>query len=728
MNDKSILRALSTPQPPEAHFQILIVDDEPRFRTAYQALLAEKNRQIDEACNGKEAIIKLGERNVDLVILDLKLPDISGIEIMEWLNHQDIDTTVIVFSADKSINSAIHALRHRAFEFLRKDCDPDNMLLAVERALNHRQREKEHTLISAQLKHSERLHRFLVDQSPDIIFNINPQGFFTFINIRIKKMLGYQPEDLIGKHYSLIVDPRDWTYAQYAFNERRIGQKATSNLEIRLQPNPVQKNNKKTKEITVILSTQGIYEATETGKNGAFLGTSGVARDISDRKRAEETITFQAFHDLLTKLPNRSLFMDRLEMAMVQANRRQEKLAVMFFDLDRFKLVNDTYGHAAGDQLLREFSTRIRQCLRNGDTLARQGGDEFTALIPSLQHSADAEVIAEKIIQELKKPFLVADTQFLATTSIGIAIYPDHSANAAEIIRCADMAMYQVKSQGKNGYASFLPHMQTTHRNRLSIENDLRAAVKSGNQFELYFQPQIDSMTGLAIGLEVLIRWHHPKEGLISPDIFIPIAEETGLIVAISDWMLQRACYLFASLRELGHGHLRLGVNLSPREFERSDFLDRVQKPLREFDISSESLDIEITESLLMKDVESIVEKVKHLRDTGFHISIDDFGTRYSSLNYLRRFSVNRIKIDQSFVRELGLSKDSYAIIQAIVGIAKNFKLQVMAEGVETEQQLAILRQLGCYEMQGYFFSRPLPFEKTIQFLQNSTTQTALHE
>ena len=204
MNDKSILRALSTPQPPEAHFQILIVDDEPRFRTAYQALLAEKNRQIDEACNGKEAIIKLGERNVDLVILDLKLPDISGIEIMEWLNHQDIDTTVIVFSADKSINSAIHALRHRAFEFLRKDCDPDDMLLAVERALNHRQREKEHALISAQLKHSERLHRFLVDQSPDIIFNLNPQGFFTFINSRIKKMLGYQPEDLIGKHYSPI--------------------------------------------------------------------------------------------------------------------------------------------------------------------------------------------------------------------------------------------------------------------------------------------------------------------------------------------------------------------------------------------------------------------------------------------------------------------------------------------------------------------------------------------
>jgi len=698
--------------------QILIVDDEVRFRTAYRSLLAHERRKIDEAASGKEALAKLSDGKFDLVIIDLKLPDISGLEIMEWLTTTNIDTKVIVFSADKSINSAIHALRHRAFEFLRKDCDPDDMILAVERALNHRQRDLEHAIIVAQLKQSERLHRFLVDQSPDIIFTINCEGNFTFINGRVQSLLGYDPEELIGRHYFCIVDPRDHVHAQYAFNERRIGDRATSNHEVRFRRKPASLKDRENTVITAILSSQGVYEAMDADQPGRYLGTSGVARDISERKKAEQIIEFQAFHDLLTKLPNRTLFVDRLEIAIVQASRRKEKLAVLFLDLDRFKLVNDTYGHQVGDRLLREFSTRVRKCLRTGDTFARQGGDEFTALLPALSNSDDINVVTEKILAELRKPFELADTQFMATASIGIAIYPDDASSAEELIRCADMAMYQVKGHGKNGYAVFKPHMQTIHLDCLSVENDLREAVKSGNQFELYFQPQINTLTRQVIGLEALIRWHHPKEGMIGPEVFIPVAEETGLIVAISDWVMRSACSQLAVLREMGFNNLRLGVNLSPREFDRSDLIERIQIPLNDYQIPPESLEIEITESILMSDVESIVERVKRLRDTGVHISIDDFGTRYSSLNYLRRFSVNRIKIDQAFVRDLGTSHDSYAIIQAIVGIANNFDLQVMVEGVETKHQLAILRKLGCNEMQGYLFSRPLPFKKTIEFLQ----------
>jgi diguanylate cyclase (GGDEF)-like protein/PAS domain S-box-containing protein len=720
MNAISALKALANiPSLESSQQRILIVDDEVRFRTAYTALLAHEHRAIDEAANGQEALAKLSDGRFDLVILDLKLPDISGLEIMEWLTARNIDTKVIVFSADKSINSAIHALRHRAFEFLRKDCDPDDMILAVERALNHRQRDQEHAIIVAQLKQSERLHRFLVDQSPDIIFTLNREGVFTFINSRVQSLLGYEPAELIGQHYFCIVDPRDHVHVQHAFNERRIGPRATSNQEVRFRRKPATPRARGNLVITAILSSQGVYEAMDTNPPGRYLGTSGVARDISERKKAEEIIAFQAFHDLLTKLPNRTLFVDRLEMAIVQASRRKEKLAVMFLDLDRFKLVNDTYGHPVGDQLLREFAARVRKCLRTGDTLARQGGDEFTALLPSLSNSDDINVVAEKILAELRKPFELADTQFMATASIGIAIFPDDASSAEELIRCADMAMYQVKGQGKNGYGAFQPHMHATHLDRLSVENDLREAVKAGDQFELYFQPQIDSLTGQAIGLEALIRWHHPKEGMIGPDVFISIAEETGLIVAISDWVLRSACAQLAALRELGFYDLRLGVNLSPREFDRSDLIERIQIPLNDYQIPPESLEIEITESLLMKDVESIVERIKRLRGTGVHISIDDFGTRYSSLNYLRRFSVNRIKIDQAFVRDLGTSHDSYAIIQAIVGIANNFDLKIMVEGVENEHQLAILRQLGCNEMQGYFFSRPLPFRKTVEFLQS---------
>jgi diguanylate cyclase (GGDEF)-like protein/PAS domain S-box-containing protein len=702
----------------EASQNILIVDDEPHFRHAYMELLASKERSIDEASTGQEAIAKLKEGQTDLVILDLKLPDISGLEIMEWMSARALDTSVIVFSADKSIHSAIHALRHRAFEFLRKDCDPNDMISAVERALANRQRDRELAIVSAQLKHSERLHRFLVEQSPDMIFTLDRQGRFTFVNGRVSTLLGYTPEELVGQDYMRVVDPRDHDHVQYAFNERRVGERATSNLEVRFKRKSSSPRARSGSIVTAILSSQGVYETTPRGSPAVFLGTSGVARDISERKKAEETITFQAFHDLLTKLPNRTLFVDRLEMAMVQASRRKEKLAVMFLDIDRFKLVNDTHGHQVGDQLLREFAVRVRRCLRTGDTLARQGGDEFTALLPSISNKEDVHVVAEKILSELRKPFLLAETQFLASSSIGIAVFPDDSTHAEELIRCADMAMYQVKAQGKNGYMAFRPHMHTAHLDRLSVENDLRKAVKEGNQFELHFQPQINAESGDVVGLEALIRWHHPSAGLISPDVFIPIAEETGLIITISDWVLREACAQLAYLKEQGFGQLRLGVNLSAREFDRDDLLERIRIPLDEFRIAPESLEIEITESLLMKDAENIVAQVKRLRGTGVHISIDDFGTRYSSLNYLRRFSVNRIKIDQSFVRDLKTSRDSFAIIQAIVGIAKNFDLHVIVEGVETDVQVAILRQLGCSEMQGYFFSRPLPSRQLMTFLQ----------
>lgn len=717
MNAISALYELSNNPGIQQHQNILIVDDEARFRSAYKILLAGDERTVSEAATGQEAIALLKAGEQDLVILDLKLPDISGLEIMEWMTVNEIDTAVIVFSADKSINSAIHALRHRAFEFLRKDCDPDDMIIAVERALAHRQREREHAVISAKLTHSERLHRFLVEQSPDMIFTVDQEGRFTFINGRVQSLLGYAPGELLGQHYSTIIATHDREHVHYAFNERRVGPRATSNLEVRLARKPSKSQPRSNLPLTAILSSQGVYESSNLTQPGRFLGTSGVARDISERKVAEETIAFQAFHDLLTKLPNRILFADRLEMAIVQASRRKEKLAVMFLDLDRFKLVNDTYGHQVGDQLLREFSARVRQSLRTGDTLARQGGDEFTALLPSLTNSDDVNIIADKILGELRKPFTVADAQFLATASIGIAIYPDDAVNAQDLIRCADMAMYQVKGQGKNGYAAFQPHMHTAHLDRLSLEHDLRKAVEQGDQFELHFQPQVDSLAGRVVGVEALIRWRHPREGMISPEIFIPIAEEAGLIVGISDWVLREACARLADLRQRGFVDLRLGVNLSPREFERTDLLERIQIPLEEFNIPTEALEIEITESLLMKDVDSIVARIKRLRHTGIHISIDDFGTRYSSLNYLRRFSVNRIKIDQSFVRDLDSSQDSRAIIQAIVGIARNFSLHVMVEGVETDRQVALLRQLGCNEMQGYFFSRPLLPGQLIEYL-----------
>jgi diguanylate cyclase (GGDEF)-like protein len=449
-----------------------------------------------------------------------------------------------------------------------------------------------------------------------------------------------------------------------------------------------------------------------------FMGTSGFARDITERKRAEEMISYQAFHDLLTGLPNRTLFMDRLELALTQAKRRNQRVGVMFIDIDRFKLINDTYGHPEGDKLLKDFAQRTRNCLRSGDTLARQGGDEFTVLLPDIHNGEDVSNIARKILSELRLPFSVAEQDFIATISIGIAIYPEDGETPEDLIRNADIAMYQTKSQGKNGYLEFTPEMSTTHVERLSLENDLRQALKEGNQFELHYQPQISLSQRSIIGIEALIRWRHPTHGLISPDAFIPLAEETGLIIALSDWVLKTGCARLAKLRSMGFTRLKLGINLSPREFERADLFERIATPLSEYGLPPEMIEIEITESLLMKDAEAVITKVRQLRRSGVRISIDDFGTRFSSLNYLRRFSVNSIKIDQTFIRDLGALHGSSGIIHAIMGLANSFSLGVLAEGVENKAQLQALSDLGCDEMQGFFFSRPLPADQLETFLK----------
>ena len=697
--------------------QILIVDDEPRFRSAYRELLAGKDRHIEECATGREALQRLGLRDIDVVVLDLKLPDIGGIEIMEWLARNKIGTSVIVFSADQSIDSAIHALRQGAFEFIRKHCDPAELIESVERALRRVHMERQHALMTAKLKHSERLHRFLVEQSPDLIYTLDRNGRFIFVNGRVESLLGYDRKELIGQHYSVIVHEDDIEQAHYAFNERRIGERATTNFEVRLKNKQQGVHHFDNRMVIAILSSQGIYAADKAVAPQQFIGTSGVARDITERKRAEETIAFQAFHDLLTGLPNRTLFQDRLELSITQAKRRNQRLGVMFLDIDRFKLINDTYGHTEGDMLLKEFAQRVRQCLRSGDTLARQGGDEFTVLLPDVNNASDVTIIAQKMLSELKRPFTVAERDFIATVSIGIAVYPEDGDNPETLIRNADIAMYQTKAQGKDGYLEFLPSMNTVHVERISLENDLRLALKQGDQFELYYQPQISLSQKRVVGLEALIRWNHPTQGLISPDAFIPLAEETGMIVAISNWVLETGCAQLAKLRSQGYVDLKLGLNLSPREFERSDLFERITTPLHNHQIPPQAIEIEITESLLMKDAEGVIAKVRQLRRSGVQISIDDFGTRYSSLNYLRRFSVSSIKIDQSFVRDIGLGSGSSAIVHAILGIAKSFDLSVLAEGVETDTQKQALSSLGCHEMQGYLFSRPLPVPQLEAFL-----------
>ena len=686
---------------------ILVVDDEPSLRESTVLLLAHEGREITQCGTGTEALALIEQRDVDLILLDLNLPDISGIEVMAHLRRLPSKATVIVISADRQIDSAIQSLRNGVYEFLRKPFKPEQLERVVENALHERRLVHSHTLMSARLEQSEHLHRFLVDQSPDIIYTLDEQGCFLFISGRVESLLGFDRKELIGKHFSSLLHDEDREVAAFAFAERRTGDRSSNNIEVRLRR---KENNGylhfDSRLIVTILSATGLYEGPQNRGEQRFVGTYGVARDITERKRAEELVSFHAYHDQLTGLPNRTLFRDRLTVALRQSKRRENVVAIVFLDLDRFKLVNDTYGHAEGDRLLKSFAERLSAQLRAGDTLARQGGDEFTIILPDLVRIDDAATIGEKIVEAMRAPFIVAEQEFVATVSMGISVFPKDGDSPEALIRNADLAMYHIKKSGKNSLAFFTEEMSQGQWDRIALENDLRRAHERG-EFELAYQPQISVARTRMIGMEALLRWRHPKLGLLDPSHFLALAEEAGFINAISDWVLNEACRQLAVWHAIGHRGLRMSVNLSPREFERDDIVERVTSAIGRHQLAPGALEVEITENLLLQDADRVIDKVRTLRRCGVHVAIDDFGTRYSSLNYLRRFPVSSIKIDQSFIHTLAADAGVASIIRAFVGIADGFSLHLVAEGVETSAQVAALQDLGCDIMQGYHFLQP---------------------
>lgn len=702
--------------------KILIVDDESRIRSSLRMLLERPGREIHECETGLDAIARLKPQDVDLVLLDINLPDISGLEVLEWVATNRISSSVIFVSANDSIDSAILALRFGAIEFVRKPFKLEEIQSKVENALYRRRMERSYAQMTARIQQSEQLHRFLVENSPDLIYTLDDQGCFMFINKRVESLLGYTREELIGKKYCTIVHDEDIEKAHYAFNERRVDNRATANLEVRLKCKNDHYRHFDSHYIVAMMNATGIYgekcgDSTDVTK--CFMGTYGVARDITERKIAEETISFQALHDQLTNLPNQRLFKDRLEMALTLSKRHGGMVGVMFIDLDRFKLVNDTYGHAEGDELLKKVAHRLLHCMRAGDTLARKGGDEFTVLLPDLLHAEDASIISDKILNELQSPFVVSGQELHVTASIGIAVFPRDGESVDVLLKNADIAMYRVKADGKNDTKFFIPDMNACCYERISLENDLRNAIHN-SEFELYYQPKISVINFKIVGMEALIRWHHPIHGLMNPRVFIDLAEEVGLIGEITDWVLGEACSQLARWHAFGLGDLRMSINVSPQEFQRSDMVERVSSQVSKHSLPEDSLEIEITENILLHDAASVIKKMSLIRELGVRISIDDFGTCYSSLNYLRMIPISTIKIDQSFVRDLSEEHRSSAIIQAIVDIAKGFGLHLVAEGVETNYQMKMLHSLGCNEMQGYLFSRPVPVVEAERLLNNA--------
>lgn len=440
-------------------------------------------------------------------------------------------------------------------------------------------------------------------------------------------------------------------------------------------------------------------------------------RDITERKLSEEMLRYQACHDVLTELGNRNLFNEQLHKTIARAQRYKYQFAIMFIDLDRFKNINDTLGHDIGDKFLQVVAHRIRDCLRNSDLIARWGGDEFTILLSEIKLPHDVAIVAERILQSLTQPFGVMEYQLRAYLSIGIALYPQDGDNLETLLKNADTALYQIKNEGGNNYKYYNPSMNHQQKELLRMEGYLYEAIKQ-NQFELYYQPQVNVKTWQIVGMEALIRWQHPVLGRVSPIQFIPIAEETGLINALGEWVLFTACKQAKTWQEMGFNPLKMAVNLSPRQFQQKNLVSTFKDIISQTELEPKYLELEITESSIIDHPELTKDILDRFIELGISISMDDFGSGYSSLGYLKKFPFQKIKIDQSFVRELKNEPQDLAIISAVITLGKGFDLEVVAEGIETREQLQLLKELQCQIMQGYFFSHPLPVDKATELLE----------
>lgn len=556
-----------------------------------------------------------------------------------------------------------------------------------------------------------------LEQSADIMMITDVNGVIEYINPAAEYITGYSRDELIGSQPGKL---------KSGLQDKEFYQKLWQTILNGEVFRDVFINRKKNgslyyedKAITPIKNAQGqITHFVATG------------HDITKRMENEERLSFMAHHDALTELPNRILFMDRLNLSLAHARRYSTTVAVLFIDLDRFKNINDTLGHDIGDQMLTQLADRLGESIRQDDTVARLGGDEFSVLLNDIESEQDVSQLAQKILNGLEKPFDVDGRELFMTASIGISLFPNDGEEPGALLKNADIAMYKAKDLGKNNYQFYSADMSARAFQRLTMENSLRRAMER-EEFRLFYQPQVNIETSEITGVEALIRWQHPDLGMVSPNDFIPLLEETGLITQVGYWVISTACKQMQAWQEADLPKLMMSVNISGRQFHARDFLKKIGAFISENKVSPEMMEMEITESVLMENQQSTIVALEALDKMGFRIAIDDFGIGYSSLSYLRRFKIDTLKVDQSFISDVADNLDDAAITSAIIAMAQSLKLKVIAEGVETQQQLEFLKKHDCRYVQGYLFSRPLPADELTQLLvmqQNKFSNEASNE
>jgi len=669
---------------------ILIIDDDRNTARSLADIFSFKGFEVRTAGSGAEGLELLRRQFTNVALIDLGLPDISGLDVLERMKATSPATAAIVLTGQATMESAIEAANRGAYSYMLKPYDMDLLLLHVKRAMEKQRSEEE-----------LRLRQRAIEASSNGIMIVDitlPDNPIVYANPAFEQITGYSCQQAMGRNARFLSrDDRE----QIGLEEMRAA------LREQREGYAVLRNYRSDGGLFWnALSIAPVLD--EGGKATHFVG---IMNDITEQKRYEEQLEYRANHDELTDLPNRNLLSNLIIQSALYADRYRREMAVLFVDLDHFKFGNDTLGYSAGDLLLKTMAERLRGCVRATDTVARHGGDEFVVVLSDLGKSEDVASVVQKIRDALCAPVRIEGRELVLTCSIGISTYPGDGSEAQALLKNADAAMFRAKEQGRNGFQFYTPELNARVVAHMIMEQHLRRALDNG-ELAVHYQPQLDLASGRVSGMEALLRWRNPELGMVSPAAFIPLAEETGLIVPIFEWVLEVACRQNRTWQAAGFPQLTVAVNLSPFQFRARNLCATVERILGETGLAPGSLELEIIESAIMHDVESALVIMKELKQLGVKLAMDDFGTGYSSLSYLKRFPFDKLKIDISFVREVTTEPESAAIARSIIAMGHNLNLRVIAEGIETAAQLSYLRTHGCDEMQGFLFSRALSAEE----------------
>ena len=690
---------------------VLLVEDNPGDALLLRRMFREegfRGMEVVHVESMREAKICLAANAIDIVLLDLGLPDAHGLDALRQARIASPHMPLVVLSGLDDDSVALQAMQEGAQDYLTKgQIEPRELLRAMRYAV-------ERKVIEETLFTEKERAQVTLDSIGDGVVCADIEGNITFLNLVAETLTGWSFLEVNGRPIAEVLRIINATTREVIPDpmERVMGDNRTEHL-----PSDSMLVRRDDTEVPIEDSVSPIRN-----REREVIGAVIVFRDVSAARAMSEQIAHSAEHDFLTGLPNRLLLNDRVSQAIALGQRHSYQVAVLFLDLDGFKHINDSLGHAIGDKLLQSISERLVECIRAVDTVSRQGGDEFVMLLPAVENAQDAALAARRMLEAISEAHSIDNHELHVTASIGISVYPEDGLDVETLIQNADTAMYQAKENGRQSYQFFEAAMNVRAVERQSIEESLRRALER-NEFALHYQPKINLRTRAITGAEALIRWTHPTRGAVSPAQFIPVAEDCGLILPIGEWVLREACTQAQAWVDAGLPEISMAVNVSAIQFQQEGFLQGVFDTLEETGFDPTCLEVEVTESALMKRAEITAVVLQMLRGGGVKVAIDDFGTGYSSLSYLRKFPLDALKIDQSFVRQITTTPDETTIVSAIISMAQSLKLRIVAEGVETAEELAFLEAHECEEAQGYYFSRPMPAE---QFAALLASQQAL--